>query len=773
MFDLDSLEFNIILEKIISYAKTKEAKNLILNSNISCDIDLINLKYSEVKEAADSIIKYDDLPISDFFDAKNAILRSNIGGILSSSELKNISNLENNISQILKYRSYLNSAKVNIENINLYFDNLKFNNKLKSAIDECIDENFNVYDNASIELFDIRKKIKYIQNKIRSKLSEILQSHSSQISESLIVTRQNKLCIPFKVEYKNAIKGVILDESQSGTTVYIEPYECAILHSELEVLEEKEKKALEEILKMLSLLVNTSSDELIINIDNLISLDIIYAKAMYMVKDDLIIPLVNKDGLINLKGARHPLIDKTKVVSQDIMLGGKYNTIVITGPNTGGKTVVLKTVGLLTLMMQCGIPIPAKSGSSLCIFDNIFVDIGDEQSISQNLSTFSSHMTKIAKILDNVTSSSLVLLDELGSGTDPKEGASLAIAIIDFLKQRGAKSIITTHYSMLKEYAYNTSDVLNASVEFNSDTLMPTYRLLLGVPGKSNALLIASRLGINETIINNALKINENNKNENEGLIDRIEEDRESVRILEQEYEKKLEEYTKLLEEVKSEKKRLESKANSIIKKAYDEAKDIIEDAKAKSNEVLSEIDKLKKDSNVKDHEIADIKFVARNLNVKEHSENILDEDLKVGDFVYVKSYDKDGVITSIKKDKYIVQIGQFKFTFKKSELKLTAPPAKVKKVYKKPVGTTPKKEAHLELDLRGFRYEEVAPAVDSFIDKALLANLSMVYIIHGFGTGAVRKALYEYLKKCPFVKSTRFGGEGEGLNGVTVVYLK
>lgn len=773
MFNLDLLEFNMILNKVKDYAKTNDAKEFILKLEPITNIDEINLKYKELKEASDAIVKYDDLPISNLGDVKSAILRSNIGGILTENELKNISLLETNISLILKYRSYLNSNKINIDNLNLYFDLLKFNSKLKNAIDECIDDNSNILDNASSTLFDIRKRIKFSQNKIRSKLNEILQARSSQISESLIVTRQNKLCIPFKVEFKNAIKGVILDESQSGTTVYIEPYECAILQSELEVLYEKEKKEIEEILKMLSLLVNTISEELLININNITSLDVIYAKAMYMVKEDLIIPLVNDKGIINIKGAKHPLIDKDKVVAQDIILGDKYNTIIITGPNTGGKTVVLKTVGLLTLMMQCAIAIPAKSGSTLSLFDNVFVDIGDDQSISQNLSTFSSHMSKIASILDNVTSSSLVLLDELGSGTDPKEGASLAISIIDYLKDRGARSIITTHYSDLKEYAYKTNDVINASVEFDSETLMPTFRLLIGIPGKSNALYIAKKLGINESIINNASSLVKNDSTDTINMINRLEDDRESIRVLEKEYKEKLEEYNKLLSDVKIEKSKLESKANSIIKKAYDEAKDIIEDAKTKSNDVLKEIDKLKKDSNIKEHEIADIKYVARNLNVKEKQSNILDEDLKVGDYVFVESYNKDGVITNIKKDKYEVQIGQFKFSFKKSELRLTKPPVNVKKTYKKPVGKTPAKEAHLELDLRGYRYEEVAPAVDTFIDRAYMANLSMIYVIHGFGTGAVRKALYEYLKKCPYVKSTRFGGEGEGLNGVTVVYLK
>ena len=447
--------------------------------------------------------------------------------------------------------------------------------------------------------------------------------------------------------------------------------------------------------------------------------------------------------------------------------------MIITGPNTGGKTVVLKTTGLLTLMTLCALSVPASENSTISIFENIFVDIGDEQSIEMSLSTFSSHMVKIKNICDKVNDSSLCLIDEIGSGTDPKEGSSLAISIIDYLYKRGAKLIVTTHYSDLKEYAYSNDEIINASVEFDSNTYMPTYRLLIGVPGKSNAINIASNLGINKIIIDNAYNINTNSNSLKDNLMINLDKENEKVQAMQKEYEALLNDYNKKLIDIELYKKKIENERISILKNAKAEADEIIDDAKTSSKKLIEEIDKYKKDKEAKEHELADIKFAARNIKSKSFDENIFDEDLKNGDFVYIKSYDRTGQIVGINKNKYEVQVGQFKMTFDKRDLKLTKPPVETKSKYKKPTGSTPAKYAKLELDLRGYRYEEVKDAIDIFIDKAFMSNMSIVYIIHGFGTGAVRNAVQEYLRKSPYVKSYRYGGEGEGLNGVTVVTLK
>lgn len=772
LFDIDTLEFNKVLGNLVSYASTNLAKRQILEivpSNIMSDI---NLKLDEVNEALNSIVKYDRLPLGGVFDIKNAIIRSSIGGILNVEEILNVSGMINAIGNVLKYRTYLSTQKISIVELDNYFLRLTNNQKLKNEINMSIDDRGFVVDNASPSLYTVRKNLLTMQNRLRSKMNELLHSKASMLTESLIVSRSNRLCLPVKAEYKNTFGGIVHDESSSGTTVYIEPGPCVDTNNQIESLINQEKKEVELVLRGLSLMIGANSDELLLNLEILTDLDIIYAKALFARANEMIRPLINEERCVNLIKARHPLIDKEKVVPTDIYFGEEFNTIIVTGPNTGGKTVVLKTVGLLTIMMQCGMFIPAKEGSKLAVFDNVFVDIGDEQSIEQSLSTFSSHMTKICKILDKVNFNSLVLLDELGSGTDPKEGASLAISIIEYLKARGASTIVTTHYSDLKGYAYSKDDICNASVEFNVDTLEPTYKLLMGIPGKSNALSIAKRLGLNDAIINKAKELMDNESTDSQTLIEQLDVENTKISSIKLEYEHKINEYNLRVKELETEKNKLVSERNNIINAAKKEADEVIEKAKIESLVLIEEIEKLKKSSDYKEHELADIKYTVRNLSKKDIETKLFDEKLVVGDFVSIPSYGKDGIITNIRKDRYEVQVGQFTMTFKKNELTKTKAPVKKKAV--KPTGTRSVSSApKLELDLRGYRYEEVASEIDSFIDSAFLSNMDMISIIHGFGTGAVRDAVQSYLKKSPYVKSYRYGKEGEGLNGVTVVYLK
>ena len=772
-YDVKALEFDKILNEVSGFTHWSKTKEYILNLMPIINLDELNIMQNEEREAYNAIIKYDDLPLLELDNIIDVLKRIEIGGVITSPELLSFISLLNTTSNIKRYATYLRNNKISTQYLDKYFDKITFNQRLKNDLSYKVDEQGNIKDNASEGLARARRTLQTLNNRLHSKFNEILQTKSQLLTEGLVASRGGHLCLPFKAEYKNQIKGLLLDQSSSGTTVYIEPIECQMIEAEIENAKADERREVEDILKEISLSINSVMEEMILNVEGLLSLDIIYTKALYQKANDYNLPKLNDNGVINLVNAKHPLIDKEKVVSQTISLGDKYKTMIITGPNTGGKTVVLKTCGLLTLMSLCGIAIPASDTSMVSTFDNIFVDIGDEQSIEQSLSTFSSHMMKIKRICDNVTNNSLCLIDEIGSGTDPKEGSSLAISIIDYLYKRGARVIVTTHYSDLKEYAYSNKDLVNASVEFDPDTYKPTYRLLIGIPGKSNAISIAKSLGINDAIIDEALKINAGDNTDTKNLMSNLDLENEKLLKMQKDYEALINDYNRKMVDLELYKKKIESERLEILKKASKEADDIINDAKESSEKLIEEIDKYQKDKDAKEHELADIKFAARNLKSKGYEENIFDEDLKVGDFVYIKSYDRTGQITGINKNKYDVQVGQFKMSFNKKDLKLTKPPVDNSKKYKKPQGTTPAKYAKLELDLRGYRYEEVKDAIDIFIDKAFMANMSIVYIIHGFGTGAVRNAVQAYLKKSPYVKSYRYGGEGEGLNGVTVVTLK
>ena len=772
-YHLDALEFNMILDILKKYAKTDYAINLISEltpiSNYESVIELNN----ETNEAYMALVKQGDLPLGGLYNVKPSIKRSQIGGILDPNELLNIVYLLDAGLNVERYFKTLDSIKLNTPNLNKYVNVLTNLPTLKTNITLAINPDGKVNDNASRELFTIRRTISSLNNRLKSKLNELLTSKANMLSDSLIVMRNNRMCLPVKIEYKNSFKGIIHDISSSNTTCYIEPEATIETANQIDSYLNKEKKEIEIILKNLSLLVSAEADILLANLEALTSLDIIYSKALMGKELDYNIPNIVDDYHFNLKKAKHPLIDPTKVVPIDIELGKKAKVIIITGPNTGGKTVALKTVGLLHCMSMCGMMVPCSSDSTLSVYNEILVDIGDEQSITQSLSTFSAHMKKMNEILNATTFESLILLDELGSGTDPKEGSSLAISMINYMKSRGATVIVTTHYSDLKTYAYNTDNVLNASVEFNSNTLRPTYRLLVGVPGKSNAIEIASRLGIPNEIIENSKKyMNDINSSENSELMNNLEEEITKLREQEIELAHKIEMYDELNHKLSSEKVNLTKQTNKIINDAKNEANKIIIDAKEEASKLINEIKDL---SNIeyKEHELADLKYKVKNLNVESSDMNLFDEELVVGDYVYIKPYEKNGTITKIKKDKYTVQMGQFSMDFVKTDLTKAAKPKEKVVKQTRMSGYNPASHASLSLDLRGKRYEEVKDLMDQYLDQAILGNLEQVSIIHGFGTGVIRNAVQDYLKKCPYVKSYRYGGEGEGLNGATIVKLK
>ena len=772
MYHTKTLEFGKVLEKLICYAKTNLAKELILNTEIKNDFEEIKKNLKMTKEAFDSIIKLSDIPLGGLFDVKASLDRAAIQGILNERELLNVVGLIDASDNVIKYFKQLDSIKVDCNTLEELSNNLQLFKALKTNITLAITEEGIVSDNASRELFVVRRSLKSLENRLRSKLNELLQTKASMLTEQLIVQRDGRMCLPVKIEYKNTFKGIVHDVSSSNTTAYIEPESTLEIANQIDSYLAEEKKQVQIILKNLSLLVGAEANELLNNLDILTKLDIIYAKAL-MAKDldynD--VKLENKQEF-EIKKAKHPLIPKDKCVPIDCEIGKKYKVIIITGPNTGGKTVALKTIGLLHMMVYIGMMVPASSDSTFGYFEDILADIGDEQSIEQSLSTFSSHMTNIVKIIDSISFNSLVLLDELGSGTDPKEGSGLAISIIDYLKKAGAIVIATTHYSELKNYAYNNEGIINASVEFNTETLMPTYRLLLGVPGKSNAIEIARRLGLNDKIIDMAKNELNNISTESQNLIGNLEEEMTKLRRQQEELELEKKKYDKLVYDANKEKIELVKMTDKIINDAKLKANDILKDAKEEASNLITEIKNMSEE-NFKEHQLAELTRKARSLDVKNDDEAIFDENINVGDYVYIKSYQKYGTVRKAKGEKFIVSVGQFEMEFKKSELTLAEKPKEKPKKETRLSGYNPSSHATLSLDLRGKRYEEVKTLMDDYIDQAILGNLHQVSIIHGFGTGAIRKAVQEYLKNCPYVKSYRYGGEGEGLNGVTVVYLK
>ncbi len=775
-FDYKTLEFNKVLNLLLPYCQTNLGKQHALEIKPTNELSTINTMLNEVECAYDSTVKYGDLPLGSFKDIKNATMRAQIGGVLSPEELVDISGTLYCSRNILKYFQDLGNNKINYSALNDYVSNIKSIKKLEDDINSMISPDLRINDNASMELFKIRRKLKMEETHLRNYMNSMLSSKASMLQENLIASRDGHLTLPVRAEYKNQIKGIVRDSSSSGTTYYIEPDEAYKISVLIEQIKVDEKNEEQQILRSLSLIIASNAEQILLNLENIVALDLIFAKAKYALNHNMVKPNINDEGIIDIKAGAHPLIDDTIVVKNDVKLGIDYDTIIITGPNTGGKTVLLKMVGLITLMMQSGMFVPCKEGTNLNVFDNIFSDIGDEQSIEQSLSTFSSHMTNISKIINEFTYNSLVLLDEVGSGTDPKEGASLAISIIDYLTKKGGRVITTTHYSDLKAFAYNNPRIINASVEFQVETLKPTYKLQIGVAGRSNAILIAKRLGLNEDVLNEAQRVFDDSSSDTSALINKIDEENEKISAIKQDYIHKINEYNQKLAELNRSRHEIEANYDNIVAKAKKEASLILDEAKSKSEEILKELNKLKDDKYFEEHKLASLKHDVRNLSINDKEEKLFNDKINVGDLVYIKSYQTTGEVKKIKNDKYEVQCGRFTMTFNLNEISLeshqvTKPKKEVKK--KSTTLVTKTSSAKMTLDLRGYRYEEVASALDKFIDDAYLANMPQVYVIHGFGTGAVRDAVYKYLKKSSYVKSYRFGGEGEGLNGCTVVYLK
>ena len=784
------LEFNKVKEMLQEKAVCVEARErcgaLLPVENIYEARALLSI----ASEAESLLIKKGAPPISPVRNISGGAMRASAGGVLSMGELLAIAHVLR-MARGLKNYSDDDDFPQNYPSLANIFAAVTENKKLENAIFSAIISDEEMADDASAELLSIRRKMRSLHSKVRDVLNDMVHSpsYASFLQEPIVSMRGNRYVIPVKSEHKGSFPGVVHDSSASGATLFIEPMAAVEINNKLRALLGDEKDEIERILAELSAQAAQFSEALVENYKAIIDIDFAFAKGKLARQMNATVPSLNTDGIINIKKGRHPLIDEKKVVPTDIFLGENFDTLVITGPNTGGKTVSLKTLGLFTVMAQSGLCIPAASGSSIAVFENVFADIGDEQSIEQSLSTFSAHMTNIIRILDKANYNSLILFDELCSGTDPTEGAALAVAILERAKGLGAKVAATTHYSEIKLYALSTDRVENAACEFDVASLKPTYRLLIGVPGKSNAFAISRRLGLNEDIIDHAKELIDGENTRFEDVITSLEQHRAKAQ---EELDKATEAKAQSIAERKeSEKERIRIKAQreKILNDARRDAKKIYEQAKSEADSIVKKMQKLFDESATANR--SQIEEGRRALKKGlDKAEGKLSEDvfrnktkekldprkITLGQVVEVTTMNSTGNVLTLpdKKGDLTVQVGILKIKTNVSALA----PGKEEKKKKSPqsyiIGESRKySDVKMELDIRGETVEDALLLVDKYLDDAALAHFESVTIIHGKGTGALRSAIGDMLRHHPHAKSSRPGKYGEGEAGVTVVEIK
>lgn len=783
-----TLEFNKILNMLKGYTQNEKVQERILNLAPETDLNRVKRMQQETTEAAGVLLRRGSAPGFTVSDVSGAVMRTGRGGAMTMHELLSLSTA---MSTARRLKAYIEEDKpsegTNLRALSDALENLK---QVENEINEKIISEDEMADGASPALFAIRRKLKTQAGKIRDTLNSIITSGRFQkfLQEPIITMRGDRYVVPVKAENKNEIKGIVHDASSSGSTVFIEPASVVEMTNEITELKGKEKEEIERILYELSTFVSEFAEQILANFNTVYELDFIFCKARLSLSQNAAEPELNDQGVIRIKSGRHPLLDKTRVVPIDISLGDVYDTLIITGPNTGGKTVSLKTLGLFTLMAQSGLHISAASGSTMAVFDNVFADIGDEQSIEQNLSTFSSHIVNLVGILNEVTQNSLVLADELGAGTDPTEGAALAVSIIEYLRNFGAHIAATTHYSELKMYALSTQGVENASCEFDVATLSPTYRLMIGVPGKSNAFAISKRLGLSETVIENAKKRITDDNIKLEDVIAGLEESRKRAEEDRRLAENASRDARIFKENMRRELDRLEEKKAKLMQQARADAMAIVESAKKQSQEALREFRELK---NTTAYREAMEKAEKAKDALRRESEKITQgagkdrprvktlKKVKLGETVHIVSLDTDASVLTLpdKKGALFVQAGIMKIKTNLSDLTSGKEQVQDKKTQGKTISATFKASkqasASMEKDVRGLTLDEAILEVDKFLDDCYLSSLHEVTIIHGKGTGVLRTGIGEFLRRHPCVDSYRAGRYGEGETGVTVVTLK
>lgn len=784
------LEFNKIVDLLKEKASSILGKRHIEKLAPSSDFAEVESMLAETSEAQAIIIKRGSIGLQGIHDIEDKAKRASVGASLDPGSLIMVADTLR-VARILKNNLSSNEEEdFNYPIIQSLSSSLYTFRDIEDSIFNAIISDIEISDNASTELRSIRRRIVQKNQSIRSKLNSIISSTTYQkyLQDAIISVRGDRFVVPVKAEYRSVVSGIVHDQSSSGATLFIEPMSIVDMNNELRQLKMKEEEEIERILAELSSMVGEISSELLSNQEVLGRLDFAFAKGKLSIKMRGIEPKLNEDKYINIKNGRHPLLETDKVVPSTIYLGRDFHTLLITGPNTGGKTVTIKTVGLFALMTQSGLHIPADFGSSMCVYDNVFADIGDEQSIEQSLSTFSSHMTNIISILRDVTEDSLVLFDELGAGTDPIEGAALAIAVLEDVNMAGAKCIATTHYSELKNYALTKEGVENAAVEFDLETLSPTYRLLIGVPGKSNAFEISKKLGLSDYVISRAKEFINTDNIQIEDVLQNVEknrikaiEEREEAEKLRKEIERLKEEYNEKIEKFSSQKDKMiekaKSEAFSIVRQAKEEVETIIKELRVLEEERASKeknrkIEELRKELS---SSMGSLQPTVKSMIVPKVSTKEI-KDLKPGEEVKVITLNQKGSVVSVDKNKKeaVVQIGIMKMTLPFKSLQKTKKDTKntvtksTRSIIKSKSGAVKS-----EVDLRGMNLEEAIMEVEKYLDDAYVAGLEQVTVIHGIGTGVLKTGIKDLLKRNHHVKSQRGGQYGEGGAGVTIVKLK
>lgn len=785
---LKVLEYDKIIDMLLDLTQGELARDLVEKLEPSNDIDEIRRMQEETSEAYRVLVRYGDIDYSSATHIKHLVSKASLGSVLFIEDLYDIMQ---NIFLVSSIKRYL---KTSIEDENLKLNHLRrlcgslaSLDDLKKKLSTTIVSRDEIADNASSTLRNIRRSKKLKNQAIEDKLNSYITSDKTKkyLQDAIVTMREGRYVIPVKNEYRSSVEGMIHDISQKGSTVFIEPMAVVKLNNELRELENEEKKEIERILYELSSEVSEYKAYLETNEEALKSISFIFARARLAREMRATEPVLNDKGYVNLKNARHPLIPKDKVVPTTVELGDEYTSLIITGPNTGGKTVSLKTVGLITLMAKSGLNIPCDNNSSVAVFDKVYADIGDEQSIEQSLSTFSSHMKNIVHIVENAEYNDLVLFDELGAGTDPTEGAALAISILKIFRERRIRTMATTHYSQIKFYALTSEGVKNASMEFNVDTLSPTYRLIIGIPGKSNAFEISKRLGLDQKIIDSAKELLNENDTRFEDVLKAIEEDRTEIENKRIKINEENEEIERLREKLENKNKKLEEKQEAIINKAKEEAREIVKKAKSESAFIIDELKDISSLSKKEDRRrLQEAKDYLRELEdenrlkIKDNKKRTkeIPKDIKLGESVRIISIDKFGEVETLPDDKgdLNIQVGIMSVRSNINDIERSESKEEVKVEKKtRSINKAKSKNISSEINLIGRTVDEAILLLDKYLDDAYLARLKEVRIIHGKGTGTLRDAVRKYLQNSKHVIEYREADYTEGGSGATVAVIK
>ncbi len=790
--DYITLELHKILELLSNECSSEMSKKLALDVRPDFSLNRVKEEINKTDTAFKLSVRFGTPIFYNIYDISDSIKLADSGASLSLKSLLQIKDVLIQSHELISYRKQFSDEKTSIDYL---FDSVFANEYLEKRLQSAIINEEEIADDASPELLRIRRKINQSSIKIRENLEKMIHSKSTQkyLQEAIITVRDGRFVVPVKTENKNYVPGLIHATSGSGSTIFVEPISVIEANNDIQILIGEEKDEINRIIAELSSLCAKFKEQFYSNINAIKQLDLYFSKANLAAKMYAIAPEITDNGVINLKKARHPLIDKDKVVPIDFGVGSENQAVVITGPNTGGKTVILKTVGLLILMTMCGLLIPVSDGSVISVFDKILVDIGDSQSIEQSLSTFSSHMNKVIEILNMADSKSIVLLDELGSGTDPVEGAALAVSIINKLKENGAEIVTTTHYQELKMYALETDGIVNASCEFDTKTLQPTYKIIFGTPGKSNAFEIALKLGMDKDIIESSKKLINIENKQFENVLEKLEKERRKYEDNRISAEKLKKQVSELKEKLEEERAKFEESKQKILETATREANAIVSRVTRQSDALIDELDKVRKQKNKDDFERRAIEAkhrAKRTISELYNKANPIDENndkdyklprpLKKGDSVIITDTKGKGIVVSLPDSNGFcyIQAGIMKTKIHISKIRLSEESVTINnqkitnKVSTKDVQSVAERKASMELDIRGYSVDEGIYELDSFIDNAIMSHIKVITIIHGKGTGALKSAVREHLRHHKQVRSSRRGVYGEGEDGVTVAEL-